>query len=133
MLGSHLGSLVSIMTMFSSILDVLEVIVDDGVSSQQRCEANNLLDSMQSFDFVFNLHLMKDILGITNELSQALQRNDQDIVNAMKLVGVCKQRLEIMRKNGWNSLLSEVSKFCLKHDIDVPNMDDMFLSRRQGQ
>ncbi|XP_050111776.1 uncharacterized protein LOC126590342 [Malus sylvestris] len=74
--GSHLGTLVSIMTMFSSILDVLEVIVDDGVSSQRRCEANNLLDSMQSFDFVFNLHLMKDVLGITNELSQALQRKD---------------------------------------------------------
>ncbi|CAN6699015.1 unnamed protein product [Malus baccata var. baccata] len=106
---------------------------DDGVSSQQRCEANNLLDSMQSFNFVFNLHLMKDILGITNELSQALQRKDQDIVNAMKLVGVCKQRLEIMRKSGWDSLLSEVSEFCLKHDIDVPNMDDMFLSRRRGQ
>ncbi|CAN6558095.1 unnamed protein product [Malus baccata var. baccata] len=131
--GSHFGTLVSIMTMFSSILDVLEVIADDGVSSQQRCEANNLLDSMQSFDFVFNLHLMKDILRITNELSQALQRKDQDIVNAMKLVGVCKQRLEIMRKSGWDSLLSEVSEFFLKHDIDVPNMDDMFLSRRRGQ
>ncbi|XP_070660515.1 uncharacterized protein [Malus domestica] len=108
--GSHFGTLVSIMTMFSSILDVLEVIADDGVSSQQRCEANNLLDSMQSFDFVFNLHLMKDILGITNELSQALQRKDQDIVNAMKLVGVCKQRLEIMRKSGWDSLLSELQE-----------------------
>ncbi|CAN6571081.1 unnamed protein product [Malus baccata var. baccata] len=131
--GSHFGTLVSIMTMFSSILDGLEVIAYDGVSSQQRCEVNNLLDSMQSFDFVFNLHLMKDILGITNELSQALQRKDQDIVNAMKLVGVCKQMLEIMRKSGWDSLLSEVSKFCLKHDIDVPNIDDMFLSRRQGQ
>ena len=85
---------------------------------------------MQSFDFVFNLHLMKDILGITNELSQALQRKDQDIVNAMKLVGIGKQRLEIMRKNGWDSLLSKVSEFCLKHNIDAPNMDDMFLSRR---
>nr|XP_028952674.1 zinc finger MYM-type protein 1-like [Malus domestica] len=77
--GSHFGTLVSIMTMFSSILDVLEVKADDGLSSQQRC-------SMQSFDFVFNLHLMKYILGITNELSQALQRKDHDIVNAMKLV-----------------------------------------------
>ncbi|CAN6693287.1 unnamed protein product [Malus baccata var. baccata] len=67
---------VSIMTMFSSILDVLEVIADDGVSSQQR----------------------------------SLQRKDQDIVNAMKLVGVCKQRLEIMRKSGWDSLLSELQE-----------------------
>ncbi|CAN6691240.1 unnamed protein product [Malus baccata var. baccata] len=71
--GSHFGTLVSIMTMFSSILDVFEVIADAGVSSQQICE-------------------MKDLLGITNELSQALQRKDQDIVNAIKLVGVCRQR-----------------------------------------
>ncbi|XP_048426601.1 uncharacterized protein LOC125470889 [Pyrus x bretschneideri] len=102
----------------------------DGASNMQ---ANNLLDSMQSFDFVLNLHLMKDILRITNELPQALQMKDQDIVNAMKLVGVCKQRLEMMRKSGWGSLLGEVSEFHLKHDIDVPNMDDMFLSQRRGQ
>ena len=40
----------------------------------------------------------------------------------MKLVGVCKQMLVTMTKSGWDSLLSEVSEFCLKHDIDVPNM-----------
>ena len=32
-------------------------------------------------------------MGITNELSQVLQRKDQDIVNAMSLVGVVKERL----------------------------------------
>jgi hypothetical protein len=36
---------------------------------------------------------MKSVLGITNELSQTLQRKDQDILNAMKLVEVSKQRL----------------------------------------
>jgi hypothetical protein len=41
---------------------------------------------MQSFEFIFILHLMKNVLGVTHELSQALQKTDQDIVNAMKLV-----------------------------------------------
>jgi hypothetical protein len=36
---------------------------------------------------------MKIVLGIPYELSQALQRSDQDIVNAMKLVKVSKIRL----------------------------------------
>ena len=97
--------------MFSSIVEVLEMIVDDGMCSKQRCEANNLLVSISSFDFVISLHLMRNILRATHELSKALQRKDQDIVNAMSLVKVCKKRLQLMRDNRWNSLLQEVSLF----------------------
>jgi hypothetical protein len=43
---------------------------------------------------------MKSVLGITNELSQALQQKDQDILNAMKFVEVSKQRLQVMREDG---------------------------------
>ena len=48
--------------------------------------------SILSFEFVFTLHLIKNILGITNELSIALQKKNQnqDIVNAMDLVKVSK-------------------------------------------
>ncbi|XP_028110425.1 zinc finger MYM-type protein 1-like [Camellia sinensis] len=84
--GSHYGTLVSLASMFSTVIDVLEMISEDGSNSEQRAEANILLDSIQSFEFVFSLHLMKTILAITSELSQALQRKDQDIVNAMNLV-----------------------------------------------
>ena len=72
---------------------------------------------------------MKGVLGINNELSQALQRKDQDIVNAMKLVDISKQRLQVLRDDGWNSLLDEVSTFCAKNNIDVPNMDDLYQPR----
>ncbi|KAK2644136.1 hypothetical protein Ddye_019331 [Dipteronia dyeriana] len=64
--GSHYGSFISIITMFPSLIDVLEIIADGGSTSKQRCEANNLVELMQSFTFVFCLHLMKDVLGITN-------------------------------------------------------------------
>ena len=70
--GSHYGTLLKLINMFSSVIEVLEIIVDDGSNSEQRYEATNLLESMQSFNFVFSLHLMRTILGITNELSQAL-------------------------------------------------------------
>ncbi|XP_021828838.1 uncharacterized protein LOC110769211 isoform X3 [Prunus avium] len=62
-------------------------------------------------------------------LSQALQKNDQDIVNAMNLVRVCKEQLQVMKESGWDSLLNEVSSFCQKHEIEVHNMDDRFLTR----
>ncbi|GMP54230.1 hypothetical protein CsSME_00019458 [Camellia sinensis var. sinensis] len=92
-------------------------------------QANILLDSIQSFEFVFNLHLMKTILAITSELSQALQRKDQDIVNAMNLVQISKVRLQKMRESGWTSLLDNIFSFCEKHEINVPQMEDMFVAR----
>ena len=43
---SHYGMLVSLITMFSSSIQVLETILDDSSTSEQRSEANNLLLSM---------------------------------------------------------------------------------------
>ena len=72
---------------------------------------------------------MKNVLGITNELSQALQQKYQDILNAMKLVEISKLRLQTMREDGWNSLFEEVSKFCSKNNIVVSNMDELYQPR----
>uniref|UniRef100_A0A0D3CSV2 Uncharacterized protein n=1 Tax=Brassica oleracea var. oleracea TaxID=109376 RepID=A0A0D3CSV2_BRAOL len=41
--------------------------------------------------------LMLILLGITNSLSKALQREDQDIMNAMSLVKSTKQQLYKIR------------------------------------
>ncbi|KAH9727038.1 TTF-type domain-containing protein [Citrus sinensis] len=131
--SSHYGTLISIITMFSSIIDVLEIIANDASNSEQRFEANSTLKFMQTFDFVFTLYLMKNILGFANELSQALQRKDQYIVNSMKLVSICKLGLQRMREHGWNSLLSQVSSFCEKHFISVPVMENMFLTPRKSR
>ncbi|XP_022883828.1 uncharacterized protein LOC111400666 [Olea europaea var. sylvestris] len=126
--SSHYNSLVSLLAMFSSVLDVLVIIIEDeSCSCDQRSDATNLLELIQRFDFAFNLQLMRSVLGISNELSKALQRKDQDIVNAMQLVRLCKRRLQIMRDEGWDSFLEEVCSFCQKHYIHVPNMDDIFV------
>ncbi|ESR36894.1 hypothetical protein CICLE_v10029993mg, partial [Citrus x clementina] len=124
--SSHYGTLMSIISIFPSVVDVLEVIEVEG-NSEQRFQANTLLKLMQSFDFVFCLFLMKNILGYANELSRALQRKDQDILNAVKLVEVYKHNLQKLRDSGWDSLFGQVSTFCSKHGIDVLDMDDLFL------
>ena len=83
--------------MFFAIVDVLEMIEKDGLSDQ-KVETRFIMRSILSFEFVFALHLMKNILGITNELSIALQKKKKkDIVNAMDLVKVSKQQLQVMR------------------------------------
>ncbi|KAM6547091.1 hypothetical protein CsatB_027827 [Cannabis sativa] len=134
---SHYATLVSFINLFSPITDVLGTVVDDARESEQKFEASNLMGLMSTFDFIFSLHFMKALLGITNELSKALQRKDQDIANAMKLVEICKKRLQAMRDNGWDSFLIQVSTFCAKYNVYVPTMDDIYVvqgrSRRNAQ
>ena len=113
--------------MLSAVVDVLEIIEEDGLSNQ-KVEAQSIMRLILSFEFVFALHLMKNILEIINEFSIALQKNkNQDIVNAMDLVKVSKQRLQVMRNDEWKSLLTEVSSFCATHDIPILNMDEIFV------
>ena len=59
--------------MSSTIVDVLEIIEEDGLSDQ-KVEAQFIMRSILSFEFIFALHLMKNILRIINELSIALQK-----------------------------------------------------------
>ena len=59
--------------MFSVVVDVLELIEEDDISNQ-KVEARSIMRLILSFEFVFSLHLLKNILGITNELSIALQK-----------------------------------------------------------
>ncbi|XP_050142170.1 uncharacterized protein LOC126618119 [Malus sylvestris] len=122
--NSHYGTIVSIIVMFEAVVEVLEWIKDD-TNQDNFGEASKVFHDIQTFDFVFHLFLMRLILGITNELSQALQKKDQDIVNAMALVEVCKQRLQSLRDDDFGDLLDDVKKFCEEHDIVVPNMEDL--------
>ena len=69
--GSYYGTILNLILMFSAVVDVLEIIEEDGLSDQ-KVEARSIIRSILSFEFVFTLHLMKNILGITNELSIAL-------------------------------------------------------------
>ncbi|XP_039143986.1 uncharacterized protein LOC120281142 [Dioscorea cayenensis subsp. rotundata] len=64
------------------------------------------------------------VLGITNELSNALQQKDQDIVNAMALIDTVIDHIQDLRDNRWDELLEEVGSFCAKMCIPVPNMKD---------
>ncbi|XP_028055193.1 zinc finger MYM-type protein 1-like [Camellia sinensis] len=88
--GSHLGSICSLINMFSVTCAVLRNIINNGSKSNQRTEADEVYDSITSFEFVSILHLMKDIMEIINNLCQALQSKSQDILNAMHLVSITK-------------------------------------------
>ncbi|XP_073029515.1 uncharacterized protein [Primulina eburnea] len=67
----HLRSLAGLIKMFSASCTVLLNVMEDGLPSQQA-DATSIYDEMTSFDFVFILHLMKEVMGITDILFQAL-------------------------------------------------------------
>uniref|UniRef100_A0A0A9DYN0 Uncharacterized protein n=1 Tax=Arundo donax TaxID=35708 RepID=A0A0A9DYN0_ARUDO len=72
---------------------------------------------LESFDFIFSAHLMVTILGYTNDFSLCLQRRDQDILNALSIVSVAKNKMQQLRSDGWGVFLQRVNLFCNKHDI----------------
>ena len=98
--GSHLSSFRSLVLMFDAICSVLKNVIEDGNSSSQRSEADGPYDIITSFEFVFILHLMRELLGITDDLFQALQRKSQDILNAMHLVSLTKKLIQKFRDDG---------------------------------
>lgn len=89
--GSHYSSLLRLISM---ILSIFEIIREEGLNSKQRCETTNLLELMQSFSFVFGLHLMRAIYwGLQVKYHSYYKNKDQDIVNVISLVRACKQQL----------------------------------------
>jgi len=121
--GSHLKTLLRILVMWEVILEVLEIVKKDSIKPTCNGGAFGLIGKMETFDFVFILHLMIELLSITDNLSRALQRKDQDIVEAMHLIMGVKERLQDTRDNGWEPLFKRVKSFCDKNQIKVPNMD----------
>ncbi|KAL7596353.1 hypothetical protein Lser_V15G28107 [Lactuca serriola] len=129
--GSHFRSVCSLLNMFDCTRVVLQGIIDDvSATYSQRGDADAAYCYLKSFEFVFILHLMKEVMGKTDILSQALQKKSQDILNAMELVSATKESLNDFRNNGWDSLLEQVKIFCEKHQVDVPDMQAPYTSTR---
>ncbi|XP_016549346.1 uncharacterized protein LOC107849232 [Capsicum annuum] len=94
----------------------------------ERAKAMGHHEVCRTFEVAFILHLMGDVLAIINELNKYLQKKEQDVTNAMLLVEVAKRRLQVLRDDEWNSLIDNVSLFCDKHDILIPNFEDLYVS-----
>ncbi|KAH9734251.1 TTF-type domain-containing protein [Citrus sinensis] len=98
-IGTLQRAVSSLINMFSATCQVLINIVEDGVTYASRGDADAVYGAITSFEFVFVLHLMKNIMAITDLLSQK------------------------MRDEKWQNLLENVISFCKAHNIDIPNMN----------
>ncbi|XP_061360405.1 uncharacterized protein LOC133304388 [Gastrolobium bilobum] len=115
---------------------VLEKIRNEGSNYSQRGDATAAYKMITSFEFIFNLLLMKEIMGITEILCQALQQKAQDILNAIHLVSSTKELIQELRDGGWKRILESVVNFSKLHEIDVPDFDAQYIEgcgRRQHE
>ena len=105
-------------------------------TNNDKLKAEGVSFAIESFDFVFMAHLMKTMFGVANELNVSLQTQDQDIFNAMSFVKSTKERLQLMRNDGYETLLNSVILFCEKNEIEVYDMGGLYVPlgrKRRGQ
>ncbi|XP_052619796.1 uncharacterized protein LOC111889415 [Lactuca sativa] len=124
--SSHFKAICSLIRLFGPSCAVLNDIALKGSTSSQRGDAAYALTHALSFDFVIVMHMMKEIMGITDKLCQTLQQKSIDIVNALALVSTTKILIQKLRDEGWQSLLDQVVCFCEKNNIPVPNMNEAY-------
>ncbi|MGK3856639.1 hypothetical protein ABI013_15185, partial [Enterococcus faecium] len=66
--------------MYGATLTVLQNVIVDGSTFSQCGDIDSTYNTLTSFEFLLILHLVKNIMGITDVLYQALQKQFQDIV-----------------------------------------------------
>jgi hypothetical protein len=126
--------------MFSSVLKIVDDVASNPLNGVDAREAAKMLEfTLERFDFALCLILADKVFGITHALSEALQRKDQDIVNAIILIRGAKMEFAQLQDQPeeWATLLAESIAFCNKFELDnVPVMHELWQPlqpRRRGR
>ncbi|KAJ9559837.1 hypothetical protein OSB04_004997 [Centaurea solstitialis] len=125
--GSHHRSIVILINLFPDVVRWLEWILDQG-DGPNSSQAFDILSYFQTFDFVFYLHLMLEILVVTNLLSKSLQKEDQNISEAGCLIEGTKWLLQGFIQSGFKNLLQKVESFCDLHNIPMLDMAEEYVN-----
>ncbi|KAL6565653.1 hypothetical protein OROHE_004708 [Orobanche hederae] len=124
--SSHFDSTCSLIDMFGAVITVLQNMVKECPNYAISGEAYGNLKVLKSFDFIFILHLMNRILGLSHMLCQSLQNKSLDILNAMKYVATTKALLGDLRNDGFDTHIRHVESVCGEFGVLVPNMGDPY-------
>ncbi|KAL7094155.1 hypothetical protein ACP275_11G084100 [Erythranthe tilingii] len=100
---SYFYLICSLLKMFNTTGIVLQGIIVDGANFFQRGDADSAYSTMTSFQFVFILILMKEIIGVTDVLYY-----------------------------GWDGFLSGITSFCEGKDIKMPDMNGAYKVGRKS-
>ena len=116
-------ALVAIKRTYSALKTALEAIAADATDAKHIAAASGLLSHVDTFEFVLMMFLMIQVLEITHDLSQLLQRRGQDLGNAAARVAATISQLESLRSDdsNWAAIYSDAEKFAKDHNVAVPD------------
>ena len=63
--------------MWDAVIEILGIVDDD---ARNPSKAGGLVHTLETFSFVFIMKMMLKILRMTNDVSQLLQKKDQNVV-----------------------------------------------------
>jgi len=72
--GSHFGSISSLIHLFNAVSSVLQNLAADSSAGANRADGDTSFNYLTSFEFIFIMCMMKEIMEITDELNRALQK-----------------------------------------------------------
>uniref|UniRef100_A0A0A8XV00 Uncharacterized protein n=1 Tax=Arundo donax TaxID=35708 RepID=A0A0A8XV00_ARUDO len=122
--GSYYEALVKLAAYFTPVCDALDLIEEHSSKTNDKYMVFKIQRGL-SYDFAYGLLLLRDVLGVTNELSVALDRKDLDAENCAALLQEAKKQLLVMRDEGWASFPKKVDVLCTENYIPVPNMGEI--------
>ena len=106
----------------AAVLDTLEAVAEDSETDSVIVgEANGLISSVNSFEFVLLLTVMADILAVTNTLNMLLQQKKQDLLNANRMVKATLATLDQYRsEDSWKKFWERAATEAQQQQINIP-------------
>ncbi|KAG6922295.1 zinc finger protein 862 [Chelydra serpentina] len=107
---------------YSSILQALQEITETTHLADAKIKARGLIHELNSFKFIFALHMMHPILQMVVKVSKALQAPDLSLLTAMTGVKSLRNSLAAMRSGPecFQSIFNDSVKMCVENDISIP-------------
>jgi hypothetical protein len=102
------------------VLKAIATYKGSGTSPLARARSD-IIKLMMYFDFIFIVHVMKELMGITYVLCKKSQLKSQDIVNTMDDVKTTKLLIHKLRDNGWRL------SFCGKRGVKTLEFAELYV------
>ena len=118
-------------------LYALENVLETSPDPKTRAQANGLLKQVESFEFVFLLHLFCPLLEMTGVVSDRLSSENLDLLEMLTLINGLRVQLHQERSSvsdaGFSDCWAAATKFSEKYEINIPTENSnrrTYVSRR---
>ncbi|CAH2315264.1 zinc finger MYM-type 1-like [Pelobates cultripes] len=107
---------------FSVILQALNEIIESSRLADAKIKARGLICELNSFKFIFALHMMHPILQMVVKVSKTLQASNLNLLTAMTVVKSLRNSLVSMRSETdyFQSIFHDCEKKCAENNIAIP-------------